>query len=237
MSGVFRFKQFAINQQGCAMKINTDGVLLGALAQANSNARILDIGTGTGVIALMLAQRFTDAYIDAVELDETAAITARQNFVQSPFADRLQLYAESFQSYFEGNAEKKYDVIISNPPFYIQSLHSPTANKTLAKHADLSFFNDLICASVKHLHIAGKLWLILPVTTAQAVKQIATGQKLFLQQIITIHSYPGSDAHRELLAFGLQQTEPTSQRFIIYNEPKKYSQQYEQTLKDFFTIF
>lgn len=90
---MFKFKQFSVDQTGCAMKINTDGVLLGALADADKPLSILDIGTGTGVIALMLAQRFTDAHIDAVELDESAAITAGRNFKDSPFADRLELFS------------------------------------------------------------------------------------------------------------------------------------------------
>ena len=89
MSGIFQFKQFSVDQTGCAMKINTDGVLLGALANADSPASILDIGTGTGVIALMLAQRFGSAQIDAVEIDEPAAQTAKQNFKNSPFEESL----------------------------------------------------------------------------------------------------------------------------------------------------
>src|ERR1700743_597427 len=121
MKGVFHFKQFAVDQTGCAMKINTDGVLLGALTEADKPETILDIGTGTGVIALMLAQRFTDAKIDTVEIDIDTAQTAERNFKASPFADRLTVYALGFESYFEKYPEKKYDLIVSNPPFYIDS--------------------------------------------------------------------------------------------------------------------
>ena len=117
------------------MKINTDGVLLGAIAGEGEPLNILDIGTGTGVIALMLAQRFTDAKIDAVEIDEQAAITAKNNFSNSPFKNRLTLYANGFEQFFEDYPGKRYDLIVSNPPFYINSLQSPGVKTNLAKHA------------------------------------------------------------------------------------------------------
>ncbi len=97
---MFQFKQFTVDQSGCAMKINTDGVLLGALAEAYGEERILDIGTGTGVIALMLAQRFTRARIDAVEIDQLAAKTAERNFARSPFAERMMVYPLDFEAFF-----------------------------------------------------------------------------------------------------------------------------------------
>jgi tRNA1Val (adenine37-N6)-methyltransferase len=111
MSSVFQFKQFSVDQTGCAMKINTDGVLLGALSEANDPRSILDIGTGTGVIALMLAQRFTSAQINAVEIDTFAAQTAGENFENSPFADRMNIFPTDFQSFFKDNPSKKYDFI------------------------------------------------------------------------------------------------------------------------------
>ncbi len=141
---MFQFKQFTVDQSGCAMKINTDGVLLGAIADAENPGTILDIGTGTGVIALMLAQRFITAKVDAVEIDSDAAQTAERNFKNSPFADRLTVYALGFESFFDQFPGKKYDLIISNPPFYIDSLKSPGAKKALAKHTDIDFFEKVI---------------------------------------------------------------------------------------------
>ena len=152
---MFQFKQFSVDQTGCAMKINTDGVLLGAITEANNPGAILDIGTGTGVIALMLAQRFNTAKIDAVEIDEDAATTAERNFKGSPFTDRLSLYPLSFESYFDQFSERRYDLIVSNPPFYTNSLKSPGAKKTLAKHTDIDFFEKLIKYVAKHLAIKG----------------------------------------------------------------------------------
>lgn len=237
MADLFKFKQFDVDQANCAMKVNTDGALLGALTKAGNPQTILDIGTGTGVIALMLAQRFPNALIDAVEIDEAAAQTAGSNFSNSPFADRLSLYPDSFESFFDRNPGKNYDLIVSNPPFYINSLQSPGAGKKLAKHADAGFFRMLIEGSAKHLNHTGALWLILPIDTSALVKGLANEYKLYLKQVISISSYPDSTPHRELLAFGLQGTQCTECQFVIYDELKKYSKQYEEALKVFFTIF
>jgi tRNA1Val (adenine37-N6)-methyltransferase len=234
---MFRFKQFNVDQTGCAMKINTDGVLLGALAEADQPKTILDIGTGTGVIALMLAQRFADAKIDAVEIDETASATAGRNFAGSPFAARLNLYADSFESYLNQHPDRKYDLIVSNPPFYINSLESPGARKSLAKHTDQQFFETLIERVAKHLTTIGSFWVILPLETAQLVKVIAVAIGLNLRQAINVLSYPDSEPHREILVFTLGDEKKMDDWFVIYKEPKVYSKQYKKLLKSFFLNF
>ncbi len=219
------------------MKINTDGVLLGALAEADQPENILDIGTGTGVIALMLAQRFTNSMIDAVELDQSAAETAGRNFTNSPFAERLTVYSLGFEQFFDQRPEKKYDLIVSNPPFYINSLKSPEANKELAKHTDQDFFESLINYISKQLITDGLAYLILPLETAELVKQLAKSNKLYIKRIINIYSYKESAPHREIVVLSLDKTKAHDGQFIIYEEPKVYSRQYQELLKDFFTIF
>jgi len=219
------------------MKINTDGVLLGALAEADQPETILDIGTGTGVIALMLAQRFPQAQVDAVEIDELAAETAKQNFTNSPFADRLNLYAGDFADFFKDHPRKKYDLIVSNPPFYINSLESPGEKKTLAKHADADFFERLVESAINHLTDNGTFGLILPIQTAGLVNDIAKSIGSNLNKTIKIFSYPESEAHREMLVFSLNEIKTDDSRFVIYDAPKIYSQQYQDTLRPFFTIF
>ena len=219
------------------MKINTDGVLLGALADADEPQHILDIGTGTGVIALMLAQRFANATIDAVEIDKAAAHTARTNFQNSKFNNRLALYAHSFESYFENHAQKKYDLVVSNPPFYINSLESPEAKKNTAKHAEEGFFESLVKAVSIHLTHTGNFWLILPLDTAELVKTIAQQNNLCLQKTIAIKSYPDSNPHREILVLGLNDDKEVDEEFVIYKEQKIYSVAYENKLSPFFTIF
>jgi tRNA1Val (adenine37-N6)-methyltransferase len=237
MSGIFRFKQFDVDQTGCAMKINTDGVLIGALAGADQPKNILDIGTGTGVIALMLAQRFPDTEIDGVEIDEAAAQTARRNFAGSPFADRLNLYYDSFDDYFNKHPDRRYDLIASNPPFYINSLESPGAKKSLAKHTDQQFFETLIEAIAKHLTTNGGLWLILPLETAQVVKDLSSKHGLNIQKVISVLSYPDSVPHREILILTLNEEREPDEQFVIYAELKVYSEQYQKALTPFFTIF
>lgn len=234
---MFRFKQFNIDQTGCAMKINTDGVLLGALAEAGNPASILDIGTGTGVIALMLAQRFISATIDAVEIDETAARTAKSNFENSVFAERLTLFSTGFESYFNEHPEKRYDLILSNPPFHINSLESPGARRNLAKHADEDFFESLVETIANHLTATGSCWLILPLQTAALVKAISAKNTLNLHRVISICSYPDSIPHREILVLTLGKTKGADSRFVIYAEPKVYSDEYQDKLKPFFIIF
>jgi tRNA1Val (adenine37-N6)-methyltransferase len=234
---MFQFKQFAVDQSGCAMKINTDGVLLGALAEANDPKSILDIGTGTGVIALMLAQRFAVSKIDTVEIDEAAAATADRNFRASKFAERLTGNHLGFEEYFQQNPNQKYDLIISNPPFYIHSLKSPGEAKSIAKHTDEQFFDMLLSITSKQLTGEGLLWLILPVGTSLVVQEIARGYGLHLHTQINISSYPQSEPHRHIIAFSSAESSAAISNFIIYEEPKKYTAQYEAALKDFFTIF
>lgn len=234
---MFHFKQFSVDQSGCAMKINTDGVLLGALTEADNPVFILDIGTGTGVIALMLAQRFGNAQIDAVEIDESAAKTAQKNFGNSPFTSRLRLYPSGFEAFFTTRTDRKYDLIISNPPFYINSLQSPGAKRNLAKHAGDGFFEGLIEAVSNNLSSDGVCWLILPPDTAQMVKDLALRRGLYLHKIINVHSFNDDAAHREILAFGFEHKQAITQEFVIYDEPKIYSKAYQEVLKEFLTIF
>lgn len=236
--GIFRFKQFSVDQTGCAMKINTDGVLLGALVETDNTAiHILDIGAGTGVIALMLAQRFPQAQIGAVEVDQLAADTAAKNFENSPFADRLTLHAQSFEDYFQQSPFAKYDLIVSNPPFHIYSLQSQETSKALARHADEAFFERLIKAVVYHLSENGSCWLILPLQTAQLIEKLSSTYGLFANQIIGVSSYPDSPAHRQILVLSRQEKTKLYSPFTIYSSPKEYTSEYREKLKDFLLIF
>lgn len=230
---IFKFKQFDVDQTGCAMKVNTDGVLLGALANGTTARRILDIGAGTGVVALMLAQRFTQAYVDSVEIDNNAADTAASNFANSEFAERLQLFKGDF-----ANLERKeYDLIVSNPPFFIDSLTSAKENKTLARHTDSSFFDRLVRFAAENLSAEGICQLILPVPTAELVKGFLASYSLYLQKVIHIRSFAADIPHREIITFGKADETITVTDVVIYEAPKVYTTQYTFLLKDFLTIF
>ncbi|HEY4327199.1 MAG TPA: methyltransferase [Mucilaginibacter sp.] len=234
---MFRFKQFTVDQSGCAMKINTDGVLLGATTSADNPANILDIGTGTGVIALMLAQRFIGTKIDAVEIDDDAVKTAERNFKGSPFADRLNVYAMGFESYFDGFPERKYDLIVSNPPFYIDSLKSQGVKKTLAKHTDIDFFEKLIRSVSEHLTPGGSFWLILPVNIGKTLLELAAAYFIYPQEIISVQSYPHSYAHRVIVCFGFEKTSVQTRNFTIYKSVGIYSEEYQNLLQPYFLNF
>lgn len=233
---MFRFKQFSVDQTGCAMKINTDGVLLGAIADADSPQSILDIGTGTGVIALMLAQRFTDAIIDAVEIDRSAAATAGLNFKNSIFHERLHIHCADINE-FDGNLEGKYDLIVSNPPFYINSLESPAERKTLAKHTEASFFGMLIMRIAGFLTDKGSCWLILSIDAAAEVKPLIKQNGMCLWRTTDVHSYPHSEPHRAILCFGFEEVSQQTSKFTIYKTVGVYSEEYQKLLKPYFVIF
>jgi tRNA1Val (adenine37-N6)-methyltransferase len=234
---MFQFKQFSVDQTGCAMKINTDGVLLGAITTGNNPARILDIGTGTGVIALMLAQKFTKAQIDAVEIDTSAAKTAMGNFKNSVFNEQLNIFPISVETFFNEHPDKKYDLIISNPPFYLNSLASPKEKKTLAKHTDEYFFEGLMKGITGHLTPNGLCWLILPVQTATLIKDLARQNGLFLHRSIAIRSFENSESHREIVCFGFKEVSPEITKLTIYNSVNIYSEEYKQLLQPYFIAF
>ena len=237
MSNIFRFKQFSVDQSGCAMKINTDGVLLGAMAYSESPKNVLDIGAGTGVIALMLAQRFGNAKIDAVEIDQNAAETASSNFLNSPFAERLLCYHVSFEQYFSQFPDHKYDLIVSNPPFFLNSLKNPDHKKEIARHTDSGFFESFLSLSSQHLNEQGNLWIILPVNIVDLILNIAAKAQLFIHHHIAIRSFKEDEPHRAILCFNKHEGKVSIKDFIIYKEYKVYSAHYRDVLKPFFTIF
>lgn len=234
---MFRFKQFSVDQSGCAMKVNTDGVLLGAMADGDSPKHILDIGAGTGVIALMLAQRFPDALIDAVEIDPTAAATCKANFANSPFANRLTAYSESFQNFAEHHPDKKYDLIVSNPPFYIHSLKSEQKATQIAKHADDFFFEQLIGFVAKSLKNDGTCCMILPEQTKVLVEHLVFYNNLYINTIIVTKSFSNTPSHRNILFFGPEKHHFIEKEFVIYAQQGSYTEAYRNTLKNFLTIF
>ena len=237
MSGIFHFKQFSIDQRNCAMKVNTDGVLLGALCSSVNPGKILDIGTGTGLISLMLAQRFKDAKIDAVEIDEAAAETAGMNFRNSKYSSNLRIINSSIEDYFL-NTNEKYDMIVSNPPFFINSLKSVNPKKEKARHTDTVFFENILNRSESGLTEDGSFWLILPPETSQVIKKIKTfGNTLHFQGEIMVCSFSDSVPHRSILKFGFAGAGLLPEKLVIYEKQGVYSAEYRELLSDFLTIF
>ena len=235
MGSVFRFKEFEVNQEGCAMKINTDGVLLGAIVHADNPAHILDIGTGTGVIAMMLAQRFHHAWLHAVEIDKDAFTRSISNFQNSPYSTRVEAFLGSFEDL---HISVKYDLIVSNPPFYTNSLHNPDERKKLARHTDVVFFDKLLAFAHQNLSDHGQLSLILPVELAEYVIEQGENLGLYLCKSISIKSFADSAVIRNIITLRKSKVNNTvKEDFVIYQEKGVYSAAYRTLLKPYFLAF
>jgi tRNA1Val (adenine37-N6)-methyltransferase len=235
---IFKFKQFEVDQTGCAMKINTDGVLLAAIAESDHPKHVLDIGTGTGVIALMLAQRFPDALIEAVEIDEQASATAERNFQSSVFSDRLTINNTAIEQYIPkgclGHNLNKFDLIISNPPYFVNDLKNAEQKKGMARHTDEVFFNELILKVTSLLTEQGNFWFILPIKQAKALVAKAEGLGLHLATQIHLHSDEAKPEFRRIICMSKKQIKPQFKNFYIYESEKVYTSAYRDLLKDFF---
>ncbi|WP_316798333.1 tRNA1(Val) (adenine(37)-N6)-methyltransferase [Pedobacter frigidisoli] len=230
----FKFKQFEINQSGCAMKINTDGVLLGAMAAHAMPRRILDIGTGTGVIALMLAQRFPGAFVEAVEIDQQASETAAQNFMNSSFAGRLNCNHIAIEAYDDAG---EFDLIVSNPPFFVNDMKSEEKRKEIARHTDSLFFAALVYKISNLLADDGLFWLVLPVKQAAEVAAIAIDYDIFLTSRINLRSDETKPAFRQIICFGRKASELVETDFFIYDGPRQHTLAYQEVLRDFFLAY
>lgn len=211
----FQFQQFRINQDRCAMKVSTDAVMLGALAEADSPKSILDVGTGTGVIALMLAQRFPQSKIQTVEIDTQAATQALDNFRSNCFSDRMQLWGGRFQEFYPN---QKYDLIVSNPPYFPDHLKSSDVQRNLALHTDELSFEDLLEKVNLLLKESGKFWIILPPRQMQDFQVKAEKYDLFLGVKFTLQDKPGKRIQREICAFSRHPNELQKTAIFIKNE-------------------
>lgn len=219
------------------MKVNTDGVVLGALAESENALTILDIGTGTGVIAMMLAQRFPQARVDALEIDLLAAESAERNFYNSAYSERLKGYAQSFQNFSAQNLSRKYDLIVSNPPFFLNSLVNRDKKKEAARHTTQCFFNELVLFIAQHLNPDAACYCILPPEAANYVLQQSLKHNLYLQRLINLQSSVQKAPHRKIIKLGFAQPATETELLTIYEAEKVYTNQYRALLKDFLTIF
>lgn len=227
----FKFKQFEVDQKGCAMKINTDGVLLAALVESIDPKRILDIGTGTGVLALMLAQRFENAKVEAVEIDEQASATAHRNFQLSVFSERLSINHVAIAQF---KTTQKFDLIISNPPFFVNDLKNKEEKKGIARHTNEQFFVSLIEKVSQLLSDDGSFWFILPIKQAELLIKYALDKGLYPTQKIEQHSDQSKPAFRWIVCLGQKNKETKIEHFYIYESEKIYTPAYKHLLKDFF---
>ncbi|RDI51290.1 tRNA1(Val) (adenine(37)-N6)-methyltransferase [Flavobacterium glaciei] len=202
----FQFKQFAVEQDRCAMKIGTDGVLLGAWTPITNNPySILDIGAGTGIIALMLAQRSNAEQIDALEIDEDAYEQATDNFENSPWSDRLFCYHAGLDEFVE-EPEDEYDIIVSNPPFYNEDYKTDNEQRDLARFADAMPFEELIEAADLLLSENGIFSVIIPFKEEESFLALANEYELYPMKITRVKGTPTTEIKRSLLAFTRNKT-------------------------------
>ncbi len=234
MGSVFKFKQFDVDQSDCAMKINTDGVLLGAVAHHSHPLHILDIGTGTGVIALMLAQRFPNAGVAAVEIDRPAALRAEKNFTSSIFAERLQVSCIDITAF---KTAQRYNLIVSNPPYFVNDLKNVEARKGVARHAHEDFFEALLYKVEELLTANGLFWVILPVKQAEQLVVNAVLKRLFPAKIIRVYSDLSKAAFRQIVCFSFSDEPAVHEDFYIYAAEGKYTPAYMKLLKEYFLAF
>jgi tRNA1Val (adenine37-N6)-methyltransferase len=234
MKHAFKFKQFEIDQSGCAMRINTDGVLLGAVAAKPEAKDILDIGTGTGVIALMLAQRFPEARVDAVEIDEQAAHAAAKNVHNAPFSERMKVVHVAIEDY---STENTYDLIVSNPPYFVNDLKNPEYRKGIARHANAIFFEQLLRRVAGMLRKEGRFWFILPLKQAMNMIEMAGAYGLKEAVVLHLHSDEHKPEIRRIVCLDYSGLPAQHQNLYIYAAEGIYTDAYKLLLKDFFLAF
>ena len=231
----FQFKQFSVEQDRCAMKIGTDGVLLGAWTPIDNNpANILDIGTGTGVIALMLAQRSNGQQIDALEIDEEAYEQSVDNFENSPWSDRLFSFHAGLDEFVE-EPEDEYDLIVSNPPFYTEDYKSDNEQRDLARFADAMPFEELIEAADLLLSENGIFSTIIPFKEEAHFLAIAKDYELYPMKITRVKGTATTEIKRSLLALSRKETvDFLIDELIIEISRHQYTPEYIALTRDFY---
>ena len=227
----FQFKQFTIRQEKCAMKVGTDGVLLGSWADLTHARRLLDIGTGTGLMAIMATQLNLELIIDAIEIDPAAFEQARENANNSPWRERIHLFQGEVQAF---TPTYKYDIIICNPPFFINSTKNPELNRTLARHCETLSHEDILQVSDNLLLPGGKLCVILPVNEAKHFIELTQGKKWFVNKLSTVYPTPDKAPKRQLIELSKVKKYLVEDSIILEIERHTLHESYANLTRDFY---
>ena len=232
----FSFKQFTVNQDRCAMKIGTDGVLLGAWCPIDNHPfSVLDIGAGTGIISLMIAQRSKAEQIDAIEIDENAFEQCVENFENSPWNDRLYCYHAALDEFVEEMEDEEYDLIISNPPFYFENYKSDNNSRDLARFQDALPFEELVEAAQLLLSENGIFAVIIPFKEEEKFIDLCAEAKLYPVKVTRVKGTPTAEIKRSLLAFSLSKKEKiVTDLLIIETSRHQYTKEYIALCQDFY---
>ncbi|OOF85695.1 tRNA1(Val) (adenine(37)-N6)-methyltransferase [Rodentibacter ratti] len=229
----FTFKQFHINQQHCAMKVGTDSILLGARADIEQVKNVLDMGSGTGLLALMLAQRSSpDCLISAVELDPAAAQQARENIAHSPWLERINLIQADVRDFLHTTAET-FDLIVANPPYFEQGVECKNEKRKLARYIKQSHL-DWLTWAVERLSETGKISFVLPYEAAKTLEKLTA---LYCIKQTAIITKIGKSPQRMLITFSKQPQNLLRDQIVIYDEENRYTKEFIELTKAFYLKF
>lgn len=233
----FKFKQFTVNQDKCAMKVCTDACLFGAIAaSAAANMpvnKVLDIGTGTGLLPLMYAQKNSNAIIDAVEIDEAAVQQSAENFAASPWNDRLMVHHSPIQ-HFTSSANQRFDLVISNPPFFENDLRSDDAKRNLALHSSELNLEELLNCIDALLNSDGAFGVLLPYHRGVYFKSLAVCKSFSLWIDISVQQTPKHNYFRSILFFSRKPVETEAESITIKEADNNYSAKFAALLRDYY---
>lgn len=228
----FQFKQFTVRHDKCAMKVGTDGVLLGAWAPVQNAKYILDVGAGSGLISLQLAQRNPWASITSIEIDPAAAAQAKENIQSSPWSDRMEVICSDFRDY---HAENKFDLIVSNPPYFVDALKCPDNQRCMARHTNELNYELLFGHSTHLLSEQGIISVIIPSEVEKTVIDTAWKYQLYPYRCLRVFTKPGKPYRRVLLAFSRQEVSCTEDSLYIEGEKHgKFTSEYISLTKEFY---
>ncbi|EOV8087185.1 MULTISPECIES: tRNA(1)(Val) (adenine(37)-N(6))-methyltransferase TrmN [Providencia] len=234
--GGFTFKQFFVAHDRCAMKVGTDGVLLGAWAPVEGIQSALDIGSGSGLIALMLAQRNVILRVDAVELDSSAASQAQENFIESPWVDRLQVINQDIVSYSQSSAAQ-YDLIVSNPPYFEPAVACRDEKRDQARYTS-TLTHDVLLESAKACLAAhGLFCLVLPYEVGEKMQKMAENSGWFTAFRVNVSDKPTTVYHRMLLGIQLQETQTQVTSLALKDEKGEYTDEFRKLIQPFYVKY
>lgn len=231
---VFHFKRFTVNQDRCAMKVGTDGVLLGAWVKTGDVNKVLDIGTGTGLIALMIAQK-SDASVDAIDIDRPAFEQATQNARISPWSERIRVIHSSLQDFKPGY---RYDLIVSNPPYFIDSYAASGEARNLARSASASLsYDELLNGVVRLLNITGRFCVILPYKEGLFFREKAEQSGLFCNKLVNVKTGKDKPYKRVLMEFSRREEELSEVELVIHFDNRNFTEEYKSLTGDYYPAF
>jgi len=232
----FKFKQFTVFQDKTAMKVGVDGVLLGAWVKAGEAKNILDIGAGTGLLSLMLAQK-SNVPIAAIEIDENAFIQAKENFRKSTWNDRISIIQSSVQDYVKSTSEK-FDLIICNPPYFTESLKSKDNQRNLARHDNLLLMNDLIGHVCDLLSDNGRFCMIYPYDKLEILLKEGERQGLYPSKLLEVKGTEQKQPNRLIVEFSFKQSNCSPITLVVRDASSKdYTIEYKNITKDYYLAF